>query len=272
MLRVVSVLFVCLCLALPAFAQNRDPEAVRVANQLMDAMGGKAAFDALPMLGFQFAGERNGEQFFVWSHLWNKYTGDYRVEGTTRDGEVVQVILNIHDRGGRAWLNGQLLDGDAALEWVERGYLRFINDSYWALFPWKWLDDGVHLAYEGTQERDGKSYEVVKLTFDDGTGVTSGDRYWGFVDPETHLLARWEFVLQNEDGSPGTDEPTAWAWEDWTEIGGGVKVALTKRKVGAEDGLALTHPRVMLFGPADPAVFEPGGPAFENLVPLAHKP
>jgi DNA-binding beta-propeller fold protein YncE len=136
-------------------------------------------------------------------------------------------------------------------------YGRFINDTYWLLMPWKWLDDGVNLTYEGERQVDGRTYDVVLLTFDTGVGLTSGDRYWGFVSRETGLMDRWEYVLQKEDGSPGDGAPTAWTWGGWRDAGGGVRLATRKERIGGEKPLAIVSPAVSLAAEAPEAVFHP---------------
>ena len=54
---------------------------------------------------------------------------------------------------------------------LERGYGRFINDTYWFLMPAKMLDPGVSLASQGESALLGKAYSVVRLTFA-GVGLT----------------------------------------------------------------------------------------------------
>ena len=143
---------------------------------------------------------------------------------------------------------------------IQEAYGRFINDSYWLLMPLKMQDPGVNLDYDGEATRDGETYDVIKLTFDH-VGLTPGDTYWVFVNRKTHLVDRWEYILQDEGGSkekaaetpktagappaasadgsrtsatappPRAPERTAWTWTDWQQFGP-LKLATTKSKVG----------------------------------------
>jgi hypothetical protein len=131
------------------------------------------------------------------------------------------------------WIGDRELTGDELAQSLETAYGRFINDTYWLLMPWKWLDPGVHLTAQGTAEVDGAACDVVELTFGD-VGLTSGDRYLGYVDRGTGLMRRWSYVLQEEDGTPGSAEPTVWNWEGWRRVEPGVWFA--ERKVRQGDG------------------------------------
>jgi len=115
-------------------------------------------------------------------------------------------------------------------------------------------DPGVNLDYDGEKKIDRQTYDVLKLTFEN-VGLTPGDTYWAYVNRETHLIDRWEYIL--EGGAPrpddravekenqlsdgeGKTEPAAsksaspanpvrsvWIWKDWQSYGP-VKLATTK--------------------------------------------
>jgi hypothetical protein len=167
--------------------------------------------------------------------------------------------MNVNDRQGRAWLGGSLLDEAAAQPHLDRAYGAFINDTYWLMMPWKWLDPGVHLATEGKRDVEGVPHDVVRLSFGAGVGLTSNDRYWGFVGPDG-LMSRWEYVLQDSVGNPGTADPTTWAWEQWEDAGGGVKIAHVKRRIGGEGRVFIWHPLVRFEAAADGALLDPPPP------------
>ena len=153
--RTASTLLLLLLAAGPATPQS-DERALEIAQRSMDAMGGRAAFEGIRLLRFDWAVDREGERVAHYRHWWDRYTGDYRLEGKTRDGDSLRVLFNLETRDGEAWLNGEQLDGEARAEQLEFAYGRFINDSYWLIMPWKWTDPGVHLAYEGERTLAGQ--------------------------------------------------------------------------------------------------------------------
>ena len=230
-------LLALLCVLSAPLEAVSQPRAVEVAERMMDAMGGVEALEKLRLLRFDFVVTREGEQVVAYQHWWDRTTGRYRVEGVARDGSPFRVLLDLESRDGSVWVGADRLEGDDAKSYLERAYGRYINDTYWLLMPWKWLDPGVHLTYEREEVLDGRVFDVVGLRFDTGIGLTSGDRYWGWVARDTNLMERWGYVLQEEDGSPGSGEPTVWLWEDWEEIAEGVK-DVARNRIKSGDGSA----------------------------------
>jgi hypothetical protein len=211
-------------------------------------MGGAAAFAKLRTLKFDFVVVRDGKEVGRWSHAWDRWDGRYRLEGKDKAGRKLVIAFNVNKRGeGRAWADGTEMAGDDLKAALERGYGRFINDSYWFLMPAKMLDPGVHLAYEGEQSADGKSYDVLKLTFDK-VGLTPDDTYWAFVAKDTGLMERWDFVLTGQK----PEERSRFAWTDWTQEGP-VRLALTK--TAADGTLAIRFENVSASERIDDAAF-----------------
>ncbi len=195
-----------------AAAGAADAKAAQVADHLMQALGGKQAFDKVRYLRFRFAGFRN--------HHWDKWTGRHRVEFTNRGGEHFVFLENVNTREGRGWKNGVELTGAEAKEGLERAYGTWINDTYWLLAPYKLRDPGVNLSYAGEETLDGKVYDKLHLTFD-SVGLTPKDQYWMWVNRDTGLVDQWSYILQ--DFAP--DRPaTVWKWTDWKSYGG-IKLA-----------------------------------------------
>lgn len=201
---------------------NVTPEvrARQLAEQSLKAMGGQEALDATRFFRFNFFGFR--------THHWDRQSGDHRLEGQTRDGDAYVVLHNINTRKGSAWLNGEALDGKKLEEWLKNAYSAWVNDTYWLLMPYKLLDPGVHLTYDGEETLDGVVYDKVLLTFD-GVGLTPGDRYWAYLNRETGLMDRWAYFLEGwEEGR----EATHWQWTDWDRYG---RILLSPRRFNPEN-------------------------------------
>jgi hypothetical protein len=229
----------------PVFADEPDPAVI--AHGLQKTMGGDS-FATARVLRFVWAVERDGAVVASYDHTWDRWTGDYRLEGVDRDsGEPWLALFNVNSRDGRVWLgNEEIVGGDLAGH-LERAYGRYINDTYWLLMPWKWLDPGVNLAYIGTELVGEGLCDVVELTFGE-VGLTSNDRYRGFVDRDSGLMVRWSYVLQDEAGEPGDGEPTTWDWTDWNEADPGVWFSQRKTRVGGDGPpVAITSPTVELW-------------------------
>ncbi|MFH1568850.1 MAG: hypothetical protein ABIL09_12705 [Gemmatimonadota bacterium] len=191
-------------LPLPGFdLAGSDPQAVAVADQVMERLGGRPAWDATHYVTWRFFGRR--------LHVWDKWTGDLRFE----EGDGV-VLMNLHSRRGRAWEGGtEVTDPDTLARRLQRGYEAWINDSYWLVMPYKLKDSGVTLKYAGRDTTAaGTPAEVLELTFT-GVGVTPQNRYRVWVTEADHLVRQWAYYADAADAEPRFVGP----WDEWQPHG-----------------------------------------------------
>ncbi len=210
-----------LCLTLTLFAAatqagaveaDSDPKAVKLAEKVLESLGGKQRWDALRGLRWSFGSSVGDTVRSTRVHAWDKYTGQHRVEGVTRTGQKFVFIHTLGDSTqGKAWYDGVAVEPDSARKLAARANAMWVNDAYWFLMPYKMLDPGVHLHDAGEVSEDGTKYEKIAMTFG-AVGLTPGDRYWVFVNAKTHRVERWEFILQGQ-------QPPAnrWTWEGWEQ-------------------------------------------------------
>lgn len=217
-----------------------EPEtrADSVAYRLLQAHGADA-WAAAPYLRFNFGVEGpNGAQV-VARHLWDRTTGDYRVEWSTGPDSSYVALVNIREvRGGvpsgTAYLNGTALDSSADRQARQEAYGRFINDTYWLLAPLKTFDPGVRRTY--LPDSSTAEHDVIHLTFGN-VGLTPKDEYWLYVSTETGRLDRWAFHLQGMDE---TTPPQPFDWTGYRELqapNGTVHLASRKEAVGGNQAL-----------------------------------
>jgi hypothetical protein len=166
-----------------------------VAARAFDLMAGPA-WEKARYFAFTFNVEREGKIAASFPQRLDRYSGDYRVSGTDREGRPFLVIMNVNTKAGRAWREGKQLEDPKEL--LELGYRRFINDTYWLLMPLKMRDPGVTLESAGERTECGRFYDVVKLSFAPDVGLTSGDQYWAWVNRDTGLVDVWEMLLQGQ--------------------------------------------------------------------------
>ncbi|MCZ6750307.1 MAG: hypothetical protein O7E51_00590 [Acidobacteria bacterium] len=202
-----------------------DERAIQVADELAQALGGVDAWNRARFLRYDYVTERDGNIGRRVQHLWDKHTGRYRVD-TMNEGKLLTVLFNVNSKEGSAYIEGQPVAAEENQKWVDFGYQRYINDGYWFYMPFKWKEPGVSLKYEGEEEIDGTTYDVVRLTYDN-VGLTPDDIFWGYVNKQTHLMDQWAYVLK------GRDVPRTYRkWSDWQEFGG---IQLALEKVASDD-------------------------------------
>lgn len=231
-----QVLLALLCL-LPARAA--DTKAVDIAQAMMTAMGGAGGWNRAHFVRYDFKVIAGGKTVVDRSHLWDKYTGRYRLDGKTKDGQPTVVLFNAATKQGSAFVNGKKLEGAAAEKAVKDAYGAFINDMYWLAMPWKWMDQGVNLKYLGQRKLANSNYDVVQLTFGK-VGLTPGDKYEAYVSPESHLMEHWNYTLQS--GNKGS-----WDWEYTTT--GGIKLAGNHKSADGKTEINMGDVKVMDSAP-----------------------
>jgi len=211
-----------------------------VAQRLLRAHGADA-FASAPSLRFTFALDTPTGTRVVGRHLWDRTTGDYRVEWTAKDTAYV-ALINVRDvtdglPDGTAYRNGTELTGDAATEARRTAYQRFINDTYWLLAPLKVADQGVNRTY--LPDSSTATHDVLHLTFGD-VGLTPDDQYWLYVSKETGRLDRWAFHLEGmDDAAP----PQVYDWTGDTTLTapeGPVTLSTRKEAVGGSRAILTT--------------------------------
>ena len=211
--KILASLALLLLAAVPLAAGEMgvaDERGAEIAESVMQRMGGHEAWQATRYLTWNFFGSRR--------HLWDKHSGDIRVEGTDREtGEPYLVLMNLGSRQGRAWVKGEeVTDPEALAGLLDRGEAAWINDSYWLVMPYKLRDPGVTLKHVGAGTMvDGRAAEVLELTFA-GVGRTPENKYRVYVAADSGLVEQWDFYAQAADEEPRFQVP----WHDWRPHGG----------------------------------------------------
>lgn len=193
---------------------HSDPRAIAIADQVMEALGGRAAWDSTRVIEWTFAGKRK--------LLWDKATGDFRLD----DGARV-VLMNLQSGQGRVFEGGEevVRDADKKREALDRAYKIWVNDSYWLVMPYKLKDSGVTLNYAGEGKLpDGRACDLLKLTFA-RVGVTPENGYELYVSKDKHLVEQWSYFKRADDAAPSMTT----TWADWQRYG---KILLASQHAG----------------------------------------
>jgi plasmid maintenance system killer protein len=170
-------------------AAGSDERAIELADDVMLAMGGRKAWDQTRYLAWNFFGSRE------W--LWDKWTGDVRVDFLRRD---LKIRMNVNRQEGQVMKDGVLLDHpDSLQKYLKLGTSVWINDSYWLVMPFKLKDSGVTLKYlrqDTTLAR--QQADVIQLTFE-AVGDTPQNKYEVWIDQSSKLVAQWAYFSNNTD-------------------------------------------------------------------------
>ena len=183
--------------------EGSDVLAMLLADKCMLAMGGREAWDNTRYISWNFFGRRN--------HLWDKATGDVRIEDPSNE---LTVLMNINTREGTVYKSGELLS-DSLDHFLQKGYGWWVNDSYWLVMPYKLKDSGVSLLYMGEDTTlAGDAADVVQLSFD-SVGLTPQNIYKVWIDTDSKLVTQWEYYPDES-----TEALFTTPWADYRQHGG----------------------------------------------------
>ena len=187
--RMVAIFLVVLTSA--QFADAAE-DGEQLARAVWKASGGEN-WPNVKELRFTFIVEENGKELARAEHHWNVAAGTDRVKWKGKD-----VTVN--------------LTSPAQDEDNKAAYARWVNDSYWLLAPLKVLDPGVKRTAEGTKQVGDASFDTLRLSFQ-GVGLTPGDQYLLYVDPQTKLVRAWDYI-------PSADKVMHGTWDGYQTFGG----------------------------------------------------
>lgn len=183
-----------------------DPKAIEIADKVMKAMGGRAAYDSTRYISWNFFGARK--------HVWDKHTGDVHIESIRDD---YSLDMNINDMTGSLKMAGEAVTHqDSLSKYLKKGKEMWINDSYWLVMPFKLKDSGVTLSYIGKDTIfGGAQADKLQMTFD-GVGVTPQNKYHVYVEETSNLVKRWDFYASASDTTARFSTP----WIGYKDYGG----------------------------------------------------
>lgn len=186
--------------------EDSDPEAVALADKVMEAMGGRDNWDDTRYIAWNFFGSRD--------LIWDKEEGDVRI---SIPADELKIIVNVNTMEGMVEKEGLPVENpDSLQKYLQMGKDIWINDSYWLVMPFKLKDSGVTLKYLGegvTASNDSAS--ILNLTFEN-VGNTPENKYHVYIDNNTNLVTQWAYFAEASQDSPNFEMP----WLDYQNYGG----------------------------------------------------
>jgi hypothetical protein len=237
-IRMVSILFLAVAILAPPRVNAADETAQKIADQMMEALGGRDRWDHTRFVHFRFSRQGKGLEI-----TWDRFDGRYRLEATNDAGVPFVVVMNLQTRQGNAALDGRALEGAELSEYLNRAAHMWAGETYWLLMPYKLRDPGVALSYEGEETVGGVVYDKLHLSFEK-VGFTPGDQFTAYVNRSTHLMDRWQFKL--ESGFAGDFQ-----WSNWQRFGG---ILLATERTGPK-GEKITFDNIIVSDSLPDEVF-----------------
>ncbi len=186
---------------------SSDSLAVKIAHDVINAIGGIEAFDETGYIGWQFFESRQ--------IIWDKIHERVRVDYLKKD---ISLIADINGNNIKLFMNGEEIhQPDSLKKYLNKAKLIWMNDSYWLIMPFKLLDPGVNLKYLGIYTTlDSMPAKVLELTFNE-VGATPQNKYWIYIDPVTNFIVQWDYYDSYKD--PQAEFKNSWGqYEKYGEI------------------------------------------------------
>lgn len=195
--------------AAPGFdVAGSDPQAIAIADSVVAAHGGRAAWDRIRFLRFNFFGNRE--------LTWDRYQQRIRISS---NGDSTILLYNGSTGEGRAMVDLEEVTDPPILDsLMKRARGIMINDTYWLIQPFKLKDSGVTLTYAGEVAADNQKQRpshILQLDFKE-VGNTPDNRYRIYVDQETYLINAWQYFPTAETAEPALETP----FDNYHEIAG----------------------------------------------------
>ncbi|MEQ9048911.1 MAG: hypothetical protein RLP11_01310 [Marinoscillum sp.] len=186
--------------------EGSTPHAIVMADQIMNAMGGREKWDQTNVISWNFLGVR--------TLLWDKANNKVRIDIPSSK---MVIALDLNDMTGSVWKDKvKYMQPDSISKYLEQGRKMWINDSYWLVMPFKLKDSGVTLTYVGEDTtRQGARADVLRLTFKN-VGVTPDNAYDVWVDFDTRLIQQWAYYKEATQEEPNFVLP----WTDYKDYDG----------------------------------------------------
>ena len=213
---IITILIASIAQAQKAPAQTAD----EVARRALDVLGGGPAWDNAKYVAFTFKVERDGKVISSFRQAMDRNTGTYRVSGNAEDGVPFDAVVNMATKKGHATYSGRAVSpSDDKWDAVYNiAYRRFINDMNWLLMPLEVFDARAHRSLDGQRtDSCGRTWDILKLTWDPSAGLGTGDVYWLWINHDTGVVEEWD----TKSGAAGPDEaPVQLIFKDYRRVGG----------------------------------------------------
>ncbi len=170
---------------------HSDPAAVELADSIMLAMGGRAAWNDIRFVRWQPASAR--------TIFWDKQKGRIRLE-IPDDGTVI-LLETRTGKGRMRTAAGEITQPDSLKRKLQYAMNLWQSDSLWLFLPFNLKGAGITLRYlgEGTLAASGRRCNLLELTL----RPPAKDQYLLYVDMKDNLIKQWAY----SKNSAHTDSP-----------------------------------------------------------------
>jgi hypothetical protein len=222
--------------AAPFNPATSDAKAIAIADDVLAAVGGAVNWAKAKEIVWSQAIIVDGEVKDFAAHAWDRWNARHQFTHYDAQGNVGKTSHDLFGDYSFGYKNGNEAPRAELHALVDDAMTRFNVDTYPLFLPFKLKDPGVHLAFSEERQEEGApksspmKYDVIKITFDSGTGPASGDTYYLIVDKATHM----PFMVEKVAAGKKDDMRSGFRFEEWKEVAG-LKFATKRVTLGYGD-------------------------------------
>ncbi len=175
---------------------SKYPEALQ---NIFKAHGGLDAWKTKRVLSYEMPKPKNSEK-----HTIDLYTRDEKIETDN---------FSMGSDGAEIWLDDE--NGNYKGNAVFYHNLMF----YFYAMPFVLADDGIIYSETEALEYEGKSYPGIRISYNDGVGISSKDEYFIHYNPDTFQMTWLGYTVTFKSGEK-SDNVKWIRYNDWMTVDG----------------------------------------------------
>jgi hypothetical protein len=206
------------------------PQAVEVAEKVLAAAGGAAAWDKARQIKWEQTHTVNGQPPSQGEEAFDRWNQRHYGRVNTEQGSAI-VAYEVYGSFATTFAESksgkkQLIEGAERGAAVKLAKTELQQDVTVMLMPFLMLEPGNKLEY-GEPMKDGDNeYHKVKITFGDGDKLRAGLIYYAIIDKKTDVIRRVDIE------AVGSSDKIGFELSDWTEAAG-LKFPGTRKNLGS---------------------------------------
>lgn len=215
-------LLLSLFVALFAFScsETESDPAQKLLSEVIEAHGGLEKWNSYAQLNYTV--ESGGSE--------SNQTHDLKNRRTYHKTDAYEMGFD----GNEAWIKGDT----AVTNKMNPAFVHNI-DFYFFAMPFVIADPGVNLAVGEQMNAQGKTYDVLEVSYGEGVGIAPKDIYKLLIDPETKRMEWLLYTVTFFDEN--SDRLSAKRYSDWKEVQG-ISVPTKMENYKIENGEIIGEP------------------------------
>ena len=220
---------------------SAKPEALEIADMVLAAHGGAAAWQAAKQIRWHQVFTAEGRPPVTGDQAWDRWNARHWASLDREKGGAFAVMYDIYGDHGIGYIQGrsggrQTVPTGEAADGVKIARKAWQRDVTAAFAPFLMFEPGAKLEYVGLAKDGEIEMHELKLTFDPQDTARTGIEVHVYADKTTFLVAR--VTVRNAAG-----ELSGYALSAYQDVGG-LKIATQRKNLGNGEITTLTELKV----------------------------